>query len=156
VVSFSYIHHAIQGAPSLSLRSSRFLCTENFIFTRRVTSIYYSNCHSINYKSLLLIYSVFASSKIPTPAADLDFSESKPPHARTGYTLYPLGCRASFSRLFLDLAGPLLRGDLLLRIELIFRVIRWPPPMPEVHIGFDFVPHELNQENAQAERAEHV
>ena len=30
--------------------------------------------------------------------------------------------------------------NLLLRIELIFRVIRWPLPWPEVHIGFDVVP----------------
>jgi hypothetical protein len=46
--------------------------------------------------------------------------------------------------------GPFLDGRdyFLLRIELIFRILQWPLPMPEVHLGFDFLPDEMNLEDA--------
>ena len=50
--------------------------------------------------------------------------------------LVPWDTQHHFRRPFFD--GHL--RNLLLRIELVFHVIRWPLPWPEVHIGFDVVP----------------
>jgi hypothetical protein len=46
--------------------------------------------------------------------------------------------------------GPFLDGgvNFLLRIEVIFRIVRWPLPMPDVHIGFDLVRDEVNLDDA--------